>query len=66
MKLNNSFESIFLKSSVTRLEIKFSSPLGELISDDNRDGRESLCSRPVLEKSLSMYPFEILPHLGEN
>jgi hypothetical protein len=52
MKSNDSFELIFLNSSDTRLEIKFSSPLGELISEDNKDGRGSLCSRPVLEKSL--------------
>ncbi|MHA2398691.1 MAG: hypothetical protein ACXADU_07355 [Promethearchaeota archaeon] len=52
MKSNDSFEFIFLKSSDTRSEIKFSSPLGERISEDTKDGRGSLCSRPVLEKSL--------------
>jgi hypothetical protein len=52
MKSKDSFELIFLKSSDMRLEIKFSSPLGELISKYNKDGRGSLCSRPVLEKSL--------------
>ncbi|MHA1914081.1 MAG: hypothetical protein ACW986_13560 [Promethearchaeota archaeon] len=52
MKSNDSFESIFLKSSDTRLEIKFSSPIEVVSFEDNKDGSGSFFSRPVSEKTL--------------
>lgn len=66
MKSKDSFESIFLNNSEKRSEIKLSSLLVGPTSKDSEERRRSFFSSLVLEKSLLAYPFEILPHLGEN